>query len=245
LNQDFYTTVAGEFDRTRAGLWPGLLRILPYIPTGTKANPVQVLDVGCGNGRYAQILESRAMPSFYTGVDASARLLVLAYEHCAQLVYTRTRFVQANLADPGWPAVLGAVPVFDAVLCLATLHHLPGYELRLNTVQVLRRMLDPANPRAVLSLSAWQFLTTDRLANRRLDWSTVGLSPADVEPGDALLPWGQEGEAVRYVHQIDEAEMQRLARDAGLEIVEMFRSDGREGNLTLYAVLVPGPVGDW
>jgi hypothetical protein len=42
---------------------------------------------------------------------------------------------------------------------------------------------------------------------------------------------------LRYVCHIDETESELLAEAAGLEVLEHFRADGREGNLNLYVVL--------
>ncbi len=242
LNRRFYETVAEEFHRTRQGWTPGLLAILPHIPEGAKPRPTTLLDVGCGNGRLARLLEERGGYTHYTGVDQDPRLLALARESTAHLTRTRCCFLQANLAEPSWTRALGSVlgpeePRFQAVVCLATLQHLPGYELRRRLVQDLARL-----SQGVVILSFWQFLEAERFRAKLLDWSTVGLSPADVEPGDALLPWKQGPQAVRYVHQVDRAELERLAQDAGLRIRETFRADGKEGNLNLYAILEPTRV---
>ncbi len=235
VNRRFYETVADEFHHTRQGWTPGLLAILPYIPEGTKQRPATVLDVGCGNGRLARLLEERGGHTEYTGVDRDPRLLALARKSTAPLARTRCRFLQADLADPSWTRVLGPEePRFQAVVCLATLQHLPGYELRRRVVQDLARL-----SQGVVILSFWQFLEAPRFQAKLLDWTTVGLSPQDVEPGDALLPWKQGPYAVRYVHQVDPAELVRLAWDAGLGIRKTFRADGKEGNLNLYAILEP------
>jgi 2-polyprenyl-3-methyl-5-hydroxy-6-metoxy-1,4-benzoquinol methylase len=254
LNRRFYATVAGEFDRTRQGLPSGMLDLaarlaqhvaafsaadLAAVPGAESACPVRVLDVGCGNGRFARALAAAGLAGErtrieYFGVDADAQLLAAA-EQTADLAGVTTRFVTLDIADPAWPQLLGAAP-FDVVVCLAVLHHFPGYSLRQRLVADLRDLLAPGG---MLALSTWQFLTAARLADKQADWAEVGIDPADLEPGDALLPWNQGAHALRYVHQLDLAEVQALAGDALLQVAETFRADGKEGNLNLYALLRP------
>jgi hypothetical protein len=123
---------------------------------------------------------------------------------------------------------------FDIVTSLATLHHLPGYALRCAVVQQLAALVKAGG---VIAISTWQFLTSPRFTAKLVDWSEVGIDAAQVEPGDALLPWQQGGYAVRYVHQIDMDEVTALAAAAGLAIEATYFADGKEGNLNLYALL--------
>ncbi len=242
LNRTFYTAVADEFDGTRRGLPAGWQALKAYLPLTTGERPIFVLDAGCGNGRFARALEAFGATYRYVGVDGNADLLTLAAGHTAELGEREIAFIQADLAQPGWSAGLGRVPAqdkdaagkFDLVVCFATLHHLPGYALRLQVVKELTTLL---RLNGVLMLSTWQFLTSERFAQKQIAWSAVNLTAADVEPGDALLPWQQGEFAIRYVHQIDEGEVRRLAQDAGLTVVHSFYADGKEGNLNFYAVL--------
>lgn len=236
LNRAFYTQAAAPFDATRQGWTPGLLAIVPHMQEGIKERPLHVLDVGCGNARLARLLDAQGLVCDYTGVDASPALLDLARAQTRDLVHVTARFHQADLADPHWWQ--GLEPAgYHVVVCLATLQHLPGRDLRARVVADLARL---ARHRVILS--CWQFLSSPRFAARCLDWTRVHLTPEDVEPGDALLPWKQGVEAVRYVHQVDERELTALAQEAGLRVVHCFRADGREGNLNLYAILEPGDV---
>ena len=241
LNRNFYAQVAEPFDATRQQTTPGLAAILPYFEGDRKDVPgfpkpgtsatLTVLDVGCGNGRFARLLEERGIACDYTGVDNSADLLRLAEAATADLNSVRCRFVRADLADPAWADGLGDQQ-WDRLLCTATMQHLPGYDLRLGVIQTFARLCQ-----GVIVLSFWQFLSSERFRARRMDWSTIGLQEADVETGDALLPWKQGVEATRYVHQVDEAELHRLAADAHLSLLQTFRADGKEGDLNLYAIL--------
>jgi len=233
LNRTFYAQVATDFDQTRAGLPLGWQQLASFLPPGTPEKPLTVLDVGCGNGRFARFLTEQGVYARYVGVDADAALLTFAAQHNAAAVNLAAQFIQADLAQPDWVSSL-AGERFDLVACFAVLHHLPGYALRLQVMQALAAHMATEG---LLILSNWQFWTSQRFAQKLIDWQTVGLTAAEIEPGDALLPWQQGGYAVRYVHQVDEAEMERLAAEAGLRVIAHFLADGKEGNLNLYTVL--------
>lgn len=234
LNRTFYATVSAPFDQTRHSWAPGMVPLLDYLPVPSAA-PLRVLDVGCGNARFARLLEDRGLVCAYTGVDGDPQLLQLAAAQTAQLNNISTHFAQADLAAPGWPAQAGLTAAgYDLVLCLATLHHLPGVDLRRSVMAELAAALAPGG---ILAISAWQFLSAPRWAAKQIPWSEIGLTAADVEPGDALLPWQQGQYAVRYVHQLDAAEIADLAAHAGLRVIDSYRADGKEGDLNLYTIM--------
>jgi 2-polyprenyl-3-methyl-5-hydroxy-6-metoxy-1,4-benzoquinol methylase len=205
------------------------------IETRVSDNTPTLADIGCGNGRLAWLLDQRSVPLDYVGVDANAQLLALAQAHTAELRHVRAAFVQADLAQPDWSTLLPRpVQAFDIVTCLATLHHLPGYDLRRAVMQQFAEMVTPGG---IVAISTWQFLTTPRFSAKLVDWAEVGIDAAQVEPGDALLPWNQGGYAVRYLHQIDLDEVTALAAAVGLSVEATYFADGKEGNLNLYTLL--------
>lgn len=235
LNRAFYRQIAHDFDRTRGGLALGWQQLARHFPTQPEGEAPWVLDVGCGNGRFARALEQTARPWQYVGIDADAALLAHAVTQTSTLRHVTAHLQQMDLTATGWGTPLGAfTSTFALIVCFAVLHHLPGYALRL---QVMRAMAALLAEGGVLILSNWQFLTSDRFAQKQMDWQSVGLTAQDVELGDALLPWQQGGFAVRYVHQIDAAEIGQLAAAADLQVVDSFYADGKEGTLNLYSVL--------
>jgi 2-polyprenyl-3-methyl-5-hydroxy-6-metoxy-1,4-benzoquinol methylase len=239
LNKRFYATVAEPFDATRLAPSVGKRELVKRLPLETirhaAAPSPTVADIGCGNGRLAWLLDERGVSLDYVGVDANAQLLALAQAHTANLRHVRPRFVQADLAQPDWLARIPRPTTgFDIVTCLATLHHLPSYDLRQAVMQGLAELVALGG---IVAISTWQFLTSPRFTAKLVDWVDVGIDPAQVEPGDALLPWHQGGYAVRYVHQLDMEEVAALAAQAGLEVEATYFADGKEGNLNLYVLL--------
>lgn len=221
LNQQFYEQFASEFSQTRQNNNDGFAAILEMLPTP----PSHLLDVGCGNGRFGQFVQQHQAVESYTGVDFSQGLLDIAATAVPGTYYSR------NLLEPN---CLDAIGEFDTAVCLAVLHHIPG---RLNRIRLLREIGQHLRPGGLLFVSTWQFATNVRQQRKICDWSQIGLTVDDVEPGDYLLSWQRGGSAYRYACQINEIQMMALAVAADLTPLRQFRSDGREGDLSLYAVL--------
>ncbi len=195
-----------------------------------------MLDVGCGNGRFLAFLAARGWSGDYYGIDSNPALLDAARRVAGQAAGVAAHFAQLDLLTPDWIAQWPCQAV-KRVVCLAVLHHIPG---RTNRARLLAQLAGLLRPDGLLILSTWQFMVAARLRERIRPWSTVGLQPEDVEPGDYLLPWGQGAVGLRYCAWIDRDALCALAVEAGLGLVETFYADGREGNLNLYGVFAAG-----
>jgi len=218
LNATFYDTLAAPFSESRIAPQPGYARLLPFIPTHEFA----ILDVGCGNGRFARYLLEQGYRFAYTGVDFSDPLLDEArqYGPCYRRDLSR--------------ADLDSLGEFDLIVCLSTIQHIPGQTMR---ERLMGQMRDHLQPGGMIILANWQFLEAPRQRRKIQPWPAAGIVAEAVEEGDYLLSWDRGGHGLRYVALIDAAATQRLADAAGLRIVEQFRSDGREGDLNLYTFL--------
>ncbi len=228
LNHAFYRDFAGDFAESRRVLNPGIQRVLADIGPGAG-----VLDVGCGDGRVGRELCSRdGAPVHYMGVDSSEALVAQAASPSG--VSANFQLVVADLAQVDWIDRARVYPgTLDHVLCFSVLHHIPGARRRLRLLRQMRELLAP-NGRLVLSV--WQLLHLSRMRRKVVPWSAAGLSDADVDEGDLLIDWQRGGEGLRYVHEFSEEELTAACAWAGLNVVEVFRSDGASGDMGLYVV---------
>lgn len=228
INHGFYSAFAHSFAESRSLAQPSLNRLLAYVPPAAS-----VLDLGCGNGRVARILDKERPGARYYGMDFSDGLIQIARNACAQLRNVQVDFGVADLTRPDWStAVTGCE--FDTIMVLAVLHHIPAFENRLAILVALRDYLKPGG---YLTLSAWQFTTNERMRRKIVPWSRVDLDETGLEPGDFLLDWKRGGLGYRYCHLIDQDELDRLAASSGFKLLDAFRADGKEGDLSLFAIL--------
>lgn len=221
LNKEFYHRFARPFSETRRSPQPGFFQLIDHIPDSCS----DILDVGCGEGRFIRFLQEHIEDGRFTGVDFSQSMLERARSEIGAAFYK---------IDLSKPACLDQFDSFNLICCLATLQHIPGRENRLRLLTEMRRHLKP-NGR--IFLSNWQFLDSQRQQKKIEDWSEIGFEIADLEDNDYLITWSKEGYGRRYVAYIPSSELYSLAVDAELQILHEYRSDGKEGNLNLYSVL--------
>ena len=225
LNRTFYDALAEAFAASRGTTEPGLERVFAQMQPD-----MLVLDLGCGQGRVATLLPAGCE---YIGIDFSSEMLAIAERSVnAKHLSSAPRFVVGDLLDPEWTTLVPDCA--DWVILRAVLHHIPSTK---NRQAIIERAAGCLVPDGRILFANWQFLEIERLRRRLLPWDVVGLQADDVEPGDYLLDWQREGYGIRYVHLIDEDETVSLAARAGLTIETLFRADGYNNNLTLYAVM--------
>ncbi len=133
-----YDRIAAHFAKTREYAWPEVESFLDG-RTGKIA-----LDLGCANGRHAELLADHA--DRVVGADVSAGLLAEARERATEREFDLD-LVQCDAAR---------IPLADASVGLAvyvaTLHHLPTREARVGSLDDLARVLSPDGTALV---SAW------------------------------------------------------------------------------------------
>lgn len=210
-----YDRIAERFAATRQNPWPEVESFLDG-----RSGRVG-LDVGCGNGRHADLLAARVDRT--VGVDLSGALLRIARERARTAGYAAaTAWLRGDAAT--LPLRSGSV---DLATYVATIHHLPTRADRVASLDELARVLAPGG-RALVS--AWSVLH-DRFAD---EWT--GPEPP-AEGFDATVDWTQpDGERVpRFYHVYAPAEFDADLAASACRARETFVSSGN-----CYAVVGPG-----
>ncbi|WP_276300727.1 class I SAM-dependent methyltransferase [Halorussus lipolyticus] len=196
--QATYDYIADHFAQTREYAWP---EVEEFVSKHAESAPT-ALDLGCGNGRHAELLADHA--DRVVGVDVSRGLLDTARQRAADRGFDAD-LVQADAAR---------VPLRDATIDLAvyvaTLHHLPTREARVESLNELGRVLGPDGRGLV---SAWSTAHDNFDRERGFD-TTV----------DWTLPGGETVERFYHIYSPDEFEADVAA--SLLELVEFEISSG-------------------
>jgi ubiquinone/menaquinone biosynthesis C-methylase UbiE len=196
--RDTYDRIAGHFAETREYPWPEVESFLAEdAPAGGIA-----LDLGCGNGRHAELLAERC--DRVLACDISRGLLENARERASERVFDAD-LLQTDAS--ALPLRDGAVSVATYV---ATLHHLPARDARVASLNELARVLGPCG-RALVSAwsTAHDRFEADEGFDTTVDWTL---------PGGETVP--------RFYHIYAPGEFDADLRESALAVRRSFVSSG-------------------
>jgi SAM-dependent methyltransferase len=231
LNHVFYQSCAESFSKTRQRVQPGVLRIIKQ--TIPKDKPLSILDLGCGNGELAHVLQETGGIIQYQGVDFSLPLMKTGEGDWANDSFNAS-FHEADLLQEGWDRALNK-HFYDRIFCFAVLHHFPGLD---NRVRFINQVANLLAPDGIFVFSVWQFLNSPRLTKRIQPWEAAHLTDSLVDENDYLLDWRADcvDHPLRYVHHFSLPELDELRLRTGFRFVERFTSDGHTHDLGEYQV---------
>ena len=207
--QAVYNRIAGHFAQTREYAWP---EVEGFVETEVdrRGGLKRTLDLGCGNGRHAQLLAEHGAEVI--GLDVSRGLLAAARERAIDREFD-VHLVHGDA---------GRLPFenerFSQVVYVATLHHLPTREARQASLSEVGRVLEPGGRGLV---SAWS------TAHDRFE-ATEGFDTTV----DWTLPGGEQ--VGRYYHIYDPEEFREDLEAAAIEVLDCRISSGN-----CYAVVGP------
>ncbi len=189
-----YDEIGAHFSRTRqktygssSSNWPVTDKYLAKLKPGQG-----VLDVGCGNGKLVSGLPEGVK---YLGTDFSKTLLTEAKK-----LYPEREFVYGNVVEESHWRDLGQ---YDAIFCVAVLHHIPEKEQQVYVLKEIKKHLKPKGFAYITVWNLWQ----EKFLQYHLD-------------DHVEVPYN--GKWKRYCVAYDLQTMMVLCEEARLDVQEIF-----------------------
>lgn len=226
-----YCQIAENFSATRGRMWEELnVLVGEYVKDGQK-----ILDAGCGNGRLFSILRDKKID--YVGVDSCTGLLDIAREKYKD--DKNAKFLEKDLLNLDFKS-----EKFDIVFAVASFHHVPTEQLRIEVLKGVGRIL---KPKGLYIMMNWNLFQKDKIKYVKKYNDLVRTGKTELELNDTMIPWkesaksydnsgeSKDKEVLRYYHAFTEKEISELMEKAGFNIVETYytkrgeRSNVHEG----------------
>jgi tRNA (uracil-5-)-methyltransferase TRM9 len=221
---DLYTTHAEEFSKTRSSPWNGWKVLLNGYQSAFSQKP-RILDLGCGNGRFAKFLVQNQISFEYVGVDSSVPLLKIAQTN---LPYNDFKFIQVDLNSTSWPDHIQED--FDIIVAFGFMHHLETLKIR---KFFFEKNFELLKIEGKFFAAFWQFAKLERYKNKI--YQANKYPDEKYNQNDFLMDFGASRNS-RFCHYYSEEEMQEIESSVNFQIIETFFNDGRDNNENLYKV---------
>lgn len=197
-----YDESAVVWDKTRTSNWPVVAKYSHRIWPG-----MTVLDVGCGNGRLTQLIPENCK---YLGIDFSQGLLELAKAN-----YPKKKFIYGDVTDKeSWQSI----SKYDAIFCVAVLHHIPDYQTQKMIMTELRKHW---SEKGLLFVSVWNLALPQYNKYRQAGKSSRKTNPRMIE-----IPFA--GKWQRPCFQFDLPYLRSLAEESGWDKPQVYYAN-RDG----------------
>lgn len=252
VNEIFYSTIADSFSQTRQYAWDGWVKLLPILQ---KYSDLSVLDLGCGNARFAHFLATNLENKInYTGIDSCCELLKLGSSQIKEKQYNNLecKFLEKNIFE------LGDLSIpdqrlddkglskdnnnFSLITLFGVMHHIYDNADRQKLFNLISQKLSESG---YFIFATWEFKNNQRQMKKNLDLKSnkgqeflkqYNLELKDFSQDDYILDWTRTNQAYRYCRNYSTQEIQNLCKQNSLQIVDSFYADGKEGDVNKYYI---------
>ena len=216
MSQRGYEEIAKDFASTRKVFWQELYFLGDNIKNGDS-----ILDIGCGNGRFLEVIKGKVFQ--YTGIDNSESLITYAKKWQGD----KGKFIHADALSLPFEN-----DSFDVVVSFGVLHHIPSKKFRKQFLKEAYRVLKKDGLLIITVWNLWNKRLTPIIKKHAIK-KLLGKSKLDFR--DIFLPFGKKQD-VRYLHAFTEKELHKLLKKSGFEIKEMKRVKRRGDNENIVAI---------
>ena len=187
-----YDEIADHFDGTRTYTWQWIADIITSLPKQSL-----IYDIGCGNGR------NMSIPNYnFIGVDNCDKFVNMCLKK-------KLNVVQSDMCCLPFKSDSA-----DAVMSIASFHHLYTEERREKALLEMKRVV---KPNGIILLSVWS-IEQPKKTRRTFD-----------KHGDTIVKWDKYGEIhERYYYIFDLKEILELFDKCGLHMIQTTWECGNE-----------------
>lgn len=187
--KNIYEEIADQFKVTRVYTWPWIKKFINDL-----SNNSMIYDIGCGNGRN-MIFDNHTM----IGIDNCKKFIEMCLNNNKLAIY-------ANMTNINLPNNSA-----DAIICIASFHHLSNYENRIKSLNEMKRLIKPHHK---ILLSVWSI---NQPSKTKVTFNNYG---------NQIVLWNHKYKRFYYIFKIDEIKL--LFKIVGLIILDYKYDCGNE-----------------
>ncbi len=225
LNKKFYKLNANSFSKTRQYYWPGWEVFYQLLFQNKKFDSkLNILDIGCGNGRLAKFLFEQKKLSCknfnYLGIDSSKQLIQTARNATNK---NCVRFQYRDVLN----SKVSTMQKYDYIFIIALAHHIPTYDLR---IKIIVNSIKLLKSNGTLIISFWQFAKNPKIIDLEFDKQIKQKLFSDklkiFEKNDYFLNWENKG-IPRFCHHFSDKEIDQIIGrfDSKLKLIKKYSAD--------------------
>jgi len=190
---DVYNEICHHFNETRGYQWKWITDFIESFPKDTL-----ILDIGCGSGR------NMCNPNYrFLGIDNSEEFIRLCISKKLSVKFNDMTRIDLPMNH------------LQAIICIASFHHLKTPERRLTALKEIQRIIQPGGR---ILLSVWSITQPEKTRRKFTEY------------GDTLVPWNNNRGKIynRYYYIFKIEEIKTLFKRAGLKLISHSWDCGNE-----------------
>ena len=199
-----YDAFASTFSESRKNLrWGEIEYFMEYIKNHSSGK-VSILDIGCGNGRFLETLETSGLPYSYLGIDESSGMI-----DEARKLHPENNFKVLDMNHLEWLLDSGISQKrsnsYQFIIFIASFHHLHTKEERKEVLLKAKKFLSPGG---IIMMTNWNLMGNTLFSKyeKSYEWN-----------GDFGIKIGAYN---RYYHGFTLEELESLFRESEFAIIE-------------------------